>query len=52
MEVLFSVIDVDFVKRYLRIEEDWTEDDVELEMYLAVAKQQMRDSKLLLIPMY
>ena len=43
MEVLFSEIDVNFVKKYLRIEEDWTEDDLELEMYLEIAKQQMRD---------
>ena len=43
MDVLFSEIDINFVKRYLRIEEDWTEDDMELQMYLEVAKQQMRD---------
>ena len=43
MDVLFSEIDINFVKKYLRIEEDWTEDDMELQMYLEVAKQQMRD---------
>ena len=32
MEVLFSEIDLSFIKKYLRIEEDWTEDDVELEL--------------------
>ena len=43
MDVLFSEIDINFVKRYLRIEEDCSEDDMELQMYLEVAKQQMRD---------
>lgn len=43
MGVLFSEIDLSFIKKYLRIEEDWTEDDVELELYLEVAKQQMRE---------
>lgn len=31
-------IDISFVKNFLRIEEDFTEDDIELEIFMQVAK--------------
>lgn len=34
----FSEVDLDFVKEYLRIEQDWTEDDTELELFINAGK--------------
>lgn len=34
----FSDIDLAFVKQYLRIEEDFTEDDIEIQLFIDVAK--------------
>ncbi|QPJ86725.1 phage gp6-like head-tail connector protein (plasmid) [Sarcina sp. JB2] len=34
----FSEVDLDFVKEYLRIEQDWTEDDTELELFIQAGK--------------
>lgn len=34
----FSEIDLNFVKEYLRIEADWTEDDAELELFIQAGK--------------
>ena len=37
-DVKFSNVDVDFMKRYLRIDEDFDDDDVELQLFLDIAK--------------
>ena len=37
-DIKFSNVDVDFMKRYLRIDEDFDEDDTEIQLFLEVAK--------------
>ena len=34
----FSEVDLNFVKEYLRIEQDWNEDDTELELFINAGK--------------
>lgn len=34
----FSEVDLNFVKNYLRIEEDWEEDNAELELFINAGK--------------
>lgn len=42
---MFSVkdIDLDFIKHYLRIEEEFEEDDNELEVFLYIAKEYLKE---------
>lgn len=38
---MFSIkdIDLDFMKNYLRVEQEFTEDDMEIELFMQVAKE-------------
>lgn len=38
-----SQIDLDFIKHYLRIEEEFEEDDNELEIFLYIAKEYLKE---------
>ncbi len=42
---MFSIkdIDLDFIKHYLRIEEEFEEDDNELEVFLYIAKEYLKE---------
>lgn len=37
-EMTFSTVDVDFVKSYLRIDEEFADDDIEIQLFLDVAR--------------
>lgn len=42
-DIKFSNVDVDFMKRYLRIDEDFDDDDVELQLFLDIAKSWVQE---------
>lgn len=37
-DMTFSTVDVDFVKSYLRIDEEFADDDIEIQLFLDVAR--------------
>ena len=42
-DTTFLTIDVEFLKKYLRIDEDFSDDDIELQLYIDAARSLIED---------